>query len=357
MAIYKSRDKWRAELNVDGRRIASRTFARKLEAEVWLAERKAATVGRGTIVVGATVEDAITRFVEFHLPNLKPSSVLLYRREIDTKIRPYFKYMRLDNVTVSVLEDFKRQISRGVKPRTANLTLLVLSVIFSKAVRYGLVSSLPAVPSRYKAPQAVYRWWESRSDVHKFLEEARKSIYFLAYLISLECGLRYGEVMGLRVEDIDLERGTISVRRQWVEGLGTYTPTKTGGHRTVSFTPGGELSRALGQAIKNSKEGRLIVGRDGKAPKRSVVAASSFDSIQVRAGVPKITFHGLRHTFASWYMREHDNLWALKDLLGHADVKTSMIYAHHGSSRLHKPLGLDLIPHKSPTLRVVGGGT
>lgn len=356
MAIYKFRDKWRAELNVKGRRLATRTFNRKLEAEVWLAEQKSAHNGcREDIVVGATLEDAVKRFESFHLPTLSKSSQARYQTEIDRRIRPYFRYTRLDRITQTAIESFKSDLGRCLKPKAANLVLSLLQNILGKAVKYGLVASVPKV-APFRLSKRDYQWWDNREHIERFLAVARSQRYYLAFLVALETGLRPAEILALSADDVDLARGTIRVWRQWHEVRQEYDDLKDRDPRTVTFNPGGELARVLAETISQRPTGPLVVTRTGMHQRKTELH-TILQSLCKKADVPRISFRGLRHTFASWYMRQHDDVWALMALMGHADTRTTMIYAHHSRSRLLKPLGLDGIPHKSHTLRVVGGAT
>lgn len=72
----------------------------------------------------------------------------------------------------------------------------------------------------------------------------------------------------------------------------------------------------------------IIVTRNGNRLLNRRLAGGHFALVTKRAGVPKIRFHDLRHTFASWYMLEVGDIWSLKDVLGHRDIQTTQRYAH-----------------------------
>lgn len=71
--------------------------------------------------------------------------------------------------------------------------------------------------------------------------------------------------------------------------------------------------------------------RTGRRLGARKLAGYFFPQAVVRAGVPRIRFHDLRHTFASWYMIRQDDIWSLKGILGHVDVQTTQKYAHLSS--------------------------
>ena len=133
--------------------------------------------------------------------------------------------------------------------------------------------------------------------------------------------------MGLTQKDIDLKRGRIEVHRQWLTKEQCYGSTKGGGKRTIHFDPRSELSKTLATAFLRSNNQTLLKSYNGKAVDSRVVS-KAFQRTAKRAGVPVIRFHDLRHTFASWFMMTHGDIWKLKAILGHQCITTTERYAH-----------------------------
>ena len=174
-----------------------------------------------------------------------------------------------------------------------------------------------------------FDWWENKEHIQAFLEAAKGDRYHAAYRLALECGLRLGEIVGLSKQDINFERNQIHIHRQWLNRLECYGPTKGRRERFVYLNPYSDLKDVLKQAIKNSpdKEAIFVTAR-GVRVKPVHLAGRHFPKVVKIADVPKIRFHDLRHTFASWYMIEVGDIWALKGILGHVDVQTTQRYAH-----------------------------
>ncbi len=345
---------------VNGRRVASKSgFKTKGAAEIWYDTTKAAyRSGSVDVRKAATIDEALRRFEMYHLPTVRPGTRTRYVVDLEYRIKPFFRFMRLDDVTPQLLEVFKQKISGELKPKSVNNCLHLLRLILNKTVRYGLIKESPYDLDSLAVVSAPYPWWDKREDIASFLDEAKKSRYYAVYLLALETGMRYGEIVGLSKDDVDLEQGTLHVHRQWLERQKCYGPTKGGEPRWVDFVPGGRLAQALDTACRVSKhEEAVFTTQSGGRPFKSGLAEKFFKGIQRRAGVPTICFHGLRHTFASWYMREHDNIWVLKSILGHKDIKTTQRYAHHSQRERQKPLDMaSVITHKSRTresLRIV----
>ena len=76
------------------------------------------------------------------------------------------------------------------------------------------------------------------------------------------------------------------------------------------------------------EDNRLFLTQGGRILSCNKLSSAYFQRLIVKSGVPRIRFHDLRHTFASWYMMVSDNIWELKGILGHSDIQTTQKYAH-----------------------------
>lgn len=353
MTVFKYRDKWRAEVYVNGRRIKSRSgFQRERDANAWhdqqvVALRQDPSLCRGN----ATFDDALAQFELYHLPTLRIGTRKRYELDIRDRIKPFFRFLKLEKLTPQLFEAFKLEVSKTLKPKSVNNCLHTLRLILNKAVKYGLIPKNPYCLDSVKVPKQRYRWWDQREDIAAFLSVAKTTRYYGVYLLALETGMRYGEIVGLSKSDIDFERGIIHIHRQWHERHNCYGPTKGGEERFLNFDPSSEVGQQLRRWVKRSPhiEAVFTTGT-GQRCTKSGLAEKYFKAVQRRAKVPVISFHDMRHTFASWYMRQHKDIWALKHLLGHKDIKTTMRYAHHAENERQKPLDLaSVLTHKSLT--------
>ena len=181
-----------------------------------------------------------------------------------------------------------------------------------------------------QVPRRNYPWWDKKSWIQSFLREAEDFKYYGVYVVALYTGMRYGEIIGLNRKDVDLANGRINVHRQWLERQRCYGPVKHKIPRYIDFESDSIVGKVLRQHCRIAGiEGALFVTSSGNHPCKSGIAGKYFSAIIRRAKVPRICFHGLRHTFASWYMKEVDDIWALKEILGHSNIVTTQRYAHH----------------------------
>lgn len=173
---------------------------------------------------------------------------------------------------------------------------------------------------------------------------AREDRLAALYVLAVTCGLRQGELLGLRWDDVDLETGAMLVRRQLQrmrDGSGlAFLPLKNPeSRREVALGP--MAVAALGKHRARQAEEKLMLGviyEDAglvfATPKGTPLEASnlvnrSFKPLLERAGVPKIRFHELRHTCATIMGSTGVDPKHAQDRLGHSDISVTLnTYTH-----------------------------
>ena len=166
--------------------------------------------------------------------------------------------------------------------------------------------------------------------LQSFLREARESGVFELYYLELATGLRRGELLGLKWEDIDLERGDLRVRRQIsrINGEITEAPLKTkNAYRTLPLAE---------DTVSVLKEQRRKVGSSPwvfPSPTGGPISPDSvlhmLHRVLKRAGLPKVRFHDLRHTFATLALQNGVDVKTVSGMLGHFSAGFTLdTYAH-----------------------------
>ena len=142
----------------------------------------------------------------------------------------------------------------------------------------------------------------------------------LLVLVALTTGMRIAEIFGLSWQDVLYDEGLIAVRAKLKGGKMRYVP--------LTLELAGEMRRFSAA----DAEGRIFPPKPGATGTRQRVEGS-FEDLLERAGVEDFRFHDLRHTFASWYMMNGGDLYALAKILGHSNIKMTERYAklarHH----------------------------
>jgi integrase len=257
------------------------------------------------------------------VPTLRPSTIRAYEQIIRVHLHPCFGDTDLRDICVETVERFRARQLKGRSAKTVNNQLSLLSTIFAKAVQWGYCETNPVRGSMLKVPETEMMFWESR-DQEAFLREVCEGYPGWApfFVTALFTGMRLGELLALSWRDVSFDRDQILVRRSFSHGA--LTGTKSGKGRALPMHPRVKAALLAHRHLK----GRLIFC-DGKGGylRRDMVKGPMERSIR-RAGVPRIRIHDLRHTFASQAVIQGVPLPQVQQWLGHADIRTTMRYAH-----------------------------
>jgi len=238
----------------------------------------------------------------------------------------------------------KQRKARGLSASTISNYLKPLSGTLALAVRRGYIASNPyrnltgderpvksdfepahewtddEIQSLLGAAQEIAEWPESQYDYTPLL---RVAVY---------TGLRLGELLGLQWRDVDFEAGVLHVRRQYTVS-GELAPPKTRkGLRRVPLSP--ELVASL-RLLKvashfSQDDSPVFASRTGSPLGHRNVQRRGFERARDSANLPKtLSFHDLRHAFASMAAHRGVPIGTLSEVLGHADVGvTQRVYTH-----------------------------
>jgi integrase len=158
------------------------------------------------------------------------------------------------------------------------------------------------------------------------------------YIVAVHCGLRQGELLGLKWEDVDLEVGTLQIRRTLSNGEFT-TPKTAKSRRSVNITPTAvealerHSERQAGEMIKADtlhQDQNLVFASQVGTPLSRRNLTRSFKALLRRAGLPhSVRFHDLRHTCATLLLGSGFNAKFVQELLGHATIAITLdTYSH-----------------------------
>jgi integrase len=247
-------------------------------------------------------------------------------------IKPVLGNRAMPEIAAIHLEKIKANMSKaGLAPRTIQYTLAIVRQVFNFARRCDMyVGDNPV--GKVRMPK-----FDNRRTRFLTLEEADRLLDELAKvstethahaLISLHAGMRAGEIWNLTWGDVDLERGILTLR-----------DTKNGRTRPAYTT---ESVKGMLKARRSAQADPSALVFPGRGGVRIKQASETFNRIVAKLGLNdgvvdprgKVTFHTLRHTFASWLVENGTDLYVVKELLGHSDFKMTSRYAHLGSNSL-----------------------
>ena len=189
----------------------------------------------------------------------------------------------------------------------------------------------------------------SKEQIKKLLRIEKSRNWFLEVLLGLYCGLRKGEILGLKFSDFDFEKRTLSVQRQLV----TDVELEDGGYKVIKYTPvlrdpkseNGIRTMKIPEIILVEVEKRrkrvekekeeygegymdfdYITCQKNGMPRGRSSFNTELNRICKRNGLPHITVHGLRHMFATSLLERGVSLPKVSSLLGHGSINTTFEY-------------------------------
>ena len=167
--------------------------------------------------------------------------------------------------------------------------------------------------------------------LNAFLMEAKKTGTFEMYYIDLATGLRRGELLGLKWQDVDLDNGIIHVRRQVgrINGKVQEAPLKTkNAYRNISIGADA-ISILREKKEKDDNFSEYVFPSPTGGPMSPDSVLNMLHRVLARAGLPEIRFHDLRHTFATLALQNGVDIKTVSGMLGHFSAGFTLdTYAH-----------------------------
>ena len=236
---------------------------------------------------------------------------------------------------------YREKLDTGLAPRTVNYIHTTLSKALKDAVADGLITRNPASSVKTPRPKKKEISPLSSEQAKAFLEAVRGNRFEAAFVVALHCGLREGEILGLKWSDVDMDAGTLQVRRTLSEALAghLFEPPKNGKGRRIKLTARAvdalrnhltrqiEEIESLGDRYRD--QGLVFPSRVGTPMNAKNLTARSFKPLLKKAGLPDIRFHDLRHTFATLMLQNGEHPKVVQEMLGHATIAITMdTYSH-----------------------------
>ena len=232
-----------------------------------------------------------------------------------------------------------------LSPATVRMYHRLISSILTKAVKWGYIPASPAANAELPRPAKAEAHYLDKADACKLLELLQDENIKYRTMITLDLlsGLRRGELLGLRWRDIDFENDTIRVNQtsSYASGSGLYTdtPKNDTSSRPLRLSHSAFVLLRHYQAwqddnkqkcgdIWQNTDDRIFTNEDG-SPIFPDTITKWFTKFVKHSGLPSVTIHSLRHTYASLMIANGTPLVVVSKRLGHAQVSTtSNIYSH-----------------------------
>jgi integrase len=296
---------------------------------------------------------------------LAPKTLFRYKQMLESRILPTFGNRRLEKIKSLDLLNFyksikgkhkyikikidgtrKEAISKGLADKTIRHHHGIISAIFEKAIKWDVYKG--DNPARHVDAPKIERKKAACYDIDQIeamlnVLQGEELRHQAAVMIALTCGMRLGEICGLEWQDIDFDKNTIEIRQssQYLPGQGVFTkdPKTESSKRKISVNDA--LLKLLRVYQEDQKDkgflsagnNRLFVMFDGN-PMFPNAMSKWFSNFIKRHKLPKLSFHGLRHTSATFLISQGMDVQTVAGRLGHTTSATTQnIYSHFLKSK------------------------
>lgn len=333
------------------RRQRRKTFKTKREATAFLTQTLHQIQTGGFIEPRAiTTGEYLDYWLEtYALHNVRPTTYRSYEQVIRLHAKPALGTVLLQKLQPAHLQllysdkltNGRADGNGGLAPRTVQYLHRILREALNQALKWQMVNrNVADATEPPRAARAQVTVWNDEQ-VRTFLGATEHDYYAPVWHVALTTGLRRGELLGLRWQDVDFEDGVLRVRQSLVEVNGTplfQEPKTKSGRRTVALFPV-TLSELRAHRTRQLQH-RLAIGpawedhdlvfanADGR-PVYPANLARHFRRRMKELQLPTIPFHSLRHTHATLMLRDGMHVKVMSERLGHSSIAITLDTYQH----------------------------
>ena len=349
-AIYHRRDgRWEGQIRIPGggrRSVYARTRVDVIQrlAESRWALGQGLPVSSGAAPLGMFFE----RWLAVVRPRLRPTTIRAYSISLG-RLSPYLGRIPLRSLTPGMIESTYASLLRsGLSDRTVEQVHAVLHRSLDQAMHWGLTSRNPAelaTPPRPRTPEMTAL---TKEQLQQLLEFAADSRWHAMWAVLGTSGLRLGGALGLRCEAVDTDAGKLVVRRalQRQPGVGlVFVPPKTEKSRRTVYLAAITCEALIQHRMRECRrrslakrwvESNLVFTSLCGGPLEPSEVNAALRRSLIRASLPRIRVHDLRHTTASILLEAGTHPKVVQDLLGHSTIRLTLDTYSHLTPPLHR---------------------
>lgn len=321
----------------------TKTFQRKTDAINWKREnesskRKNALLGAHGLKEDLYFKDLYEQWFNKKIePAKEPKTIADYRSICHKHLIPLFGNTKVRSIKRSHGDELIVQLRRdGLANKTSNKIIAVFKQImtYAEIEEYCVKSPLRHF-SMLKANNGRVDFLSKQEVIQLLRANVNQAIYPLL-VVALNTGMRIGEIAGLCWDRLNFDTDTIEVSRTFTRS-GLKNSTKTNLVRYIPMNT--DVKEIFRQLMKFQKCPRYVfVNKEGQPYNPDHFSGRYFQRALDRAGVRRINFHVLRHTYASHFMMNGGNAYDLQKILGHTKFEMTTKYAHLSPQHLRKAI-------------------
>lgn len=300
------------------------------------------------------VDQYIYHWIEIHKPYIKNSTYATYLSNIENHIIPYFKSMKLDNITIEINQEFilflcKKGRLNGKGGLSIKMVKDIMSIWLSILKLAKEENIIDLQEHQYRYPKKDNLYFSIRKSKCLSMEQETKIMNFLqkdpnikniGIMMSLSTGIRIGEICALRWKNIDLNNKVIyiaetlqriylkNINKEITKGTSKIVISKPKSSKSIRIIPLADYLIKILIPLKEQADCFFLTGRADKWMEPRTYR-DYYSRLLKKQKLLFVPFHGLRHTFATRCIEAGCDYKTVSELLGHASIETTLrLYIH-----------------------------
>ena len=289
-------------------------------------------------------------------PRLRPTTQLQYEGFFQHHLIPGVGEIPLNQLTQAELQQFFRRMKEsgrkanverrgpGMADRSVRSCHAVCQMALDKAVEEKLIHSNPAVGCKLPPMKGKEMKILTQEEIQRFLIQTKAEGMYELFLLELTTGMRRGELLALRWDDLDFATGKLRIDKQIypVSGKLIISEPKTkAANRTIILPP------AMVELLAEYKKGVFsdLMFPSRTKPEQPIDPGYVRKRLQVileRAGCKRVRFHDLRHTFATLSLENGMDVKTLSTIIGHVSAATTLNTYTHITDEMRRKAALSI---------------
>lgn len=257
--------------------------------------------------------------------SVKASTYISYEYLIRFHLNPRFGKQYLNRISAADIQKFisEKITKERLSPKTVVNILIPLKEMFKHAVAWGFIRRDPTIHVKRPRLETEEMDFFNPEEIRLLLDNVNPDYYPL-FLTAIMTGMRRGELLALKWSDIDWNSNLILVKRSIFRGVFINPKTKIS-IRRIFMSPRLRQELELRRPVVRKSNDELVFPNEKGLPldPDNLVKREFYPALD-RAGLRRIRFHDLRHTFASLLISQGENIKYIQTQLGHASAKTTL---------------------------------
>lgn len=321
--------------DIFGKRHQKSGFKTKPEAEQAQSEdmQNANAGGNSTKDKNIKFKDVVENFISLYAEvNLKTSTVRSYKDHYKLHLKDFFKDIKLVDINTMIISHFiKQKQSEGLSSKTINNILTSIGTVFNWAIENGYIMFNPVQRVKKLKVEHQEMSFLTKDEIEAVLDFAQKNYtdFYPLLLTAIYSGMRRGEILALTWDCVNFKKSTLKVTKTLHKGVITTPKTKNSVREIKVPQKLIEVLQDLKQKSKPNEMNLVFSQSNGKFLDADNMIKRRFNKVLDGAGVARVRFHDLRHTYASLLLAKDLNIKYIQKQMGHASFEITMnTYAH-----------------------------